>query len=361
MDTERNAPDNLEQILEAMTREGQLSTAQALEVRRRVDEASGAGEAPQSPSARRRSPVPEILGYVGGALLLSAVLSLVAQEWETWNDWLRITVSGGAAAAVYIASTVVSGIAGWRSGLRAHEASRRLVAVLVAIGVPLVALTVLSVLHTITGEKDTNLDAVLVGSAAFTAACVGAWWVRGVMTTLAVAAGTLWLSLSVASAVTRPEDHVAWLFPALATVVGVAWLLIAPRVLEVPLLSQALGMAGLVVMVGSQAMEDFPEWVTPPADLVIAMWLSRGLLIAIALVALIGFAMGWPWPFAAGGVAAGVFAALSIGQGALGWITGLFVAGLVLLALSGIMLALRRRHMRSGASTPHSPSPLDST
>ncbi len=340
-----------------MTREGQITTEQAAEVRSRMS----VGAPASGPQGPRRSPVPEILGYVGGALLLSAVLSLVAQEWEGWGDGLRITVAGGAAAAVYIASTVVSGIAGWRAGLRGHEASRRLVAVLVAIGVPLVALTVMSVIHAVTGDKGSDLDSIIVGSAAFTAACIGAWWVRGVMTTLAVAAGTFWLAVAVATSVTRPDDHLAWLFPAMVVIVGLAWLLIAPRLLEVPILAQAIGMAGLIVMLFPQAMEGTPDWVAPPMDLVIAVWLSRGLLIAIAVVALTGFALGWPWPFAAGGVAAGVFAALSISQGALGWITGLFVAGLVLLALSGILLALRRRHMRSGDSTPSSPSPLDST
>jgi hypothetical protein len=355
------APNRLEQILDAMTHEGRLTIDQADEVRRRVNEAPTEGAATvEPPTAHRRGPVPEILGYVGGALLLSAVLSLVAQEWENWGDWLRITVSGGAATAVYLTASVVSGIAGWRSGLRTHAASRRLVAVLAAIGVPLVALTVMSLERAVTGDKGTDIDSIIIGSAAFTAATLGAWWVRGVMTTLAVAAGTLWLSLSVATAVTRPDDHVAWLYPTLVLLVGVAWLLVAPRLLDAPLLSQAIGMAGLVIMLASQALETYSSEM-PPTDIIIAMWLSRGLLVAIALVALIGFAMGWPWPFAAGGVAAGVFAALSIGQGALGWITGLFIAGLVLLALSGIMLALRRRHMRSGASTPHSPSPLDNT
>ena len=350
--------DRLDEVLTAMTQEGRIAADQADEVRRRM----GAEpiDAPVN-ATPRRSPVPEILGYVGGALLLSAVLSLVAQEWEAWGDGVRIAVSGGAMVAVYAGSTVMSGIAGWRRGLRAHEALRRLVAVLVAIGVPLVGLTVMSILHAVTGDKGTDLDSVIIGSAAFTAACLGAWWVRGVMTTLGAAAGTFWLAISVASAVTRPDDHAAWVFPVLVIVVGAAWLLIAPRLLEVPILSQAIGMAGLIVMLFPQAMQDTPDWVAPPADVVAAMWLSRGLLIAIAVVALTGFALGWPWPFAAGGVAAGVFAALSISQGALGMITGLFIAGLVLLALSGILLAMRRRHMRSGASTPHSPSPLDST
>ncbi|MEK9737408.1 MAG: hypothetical protein VW239_08815, partial [Candidatus Nanopelagicales bacterium] len=63
-------------------------------------------------------------------------------------------------------------------------------------------------------------------------------------------------------------------------------------------------------------------------------------------VALILFARGRSWAWAVGGVVAAGVGAMSIAGQTLGLIAGLLVAGVVLLAASGILIITRTRRER---------------
>lgn len=361
------APDrSLDEVLTRLQSRGTLTVEQVEAIREEFVEEPAAAP----PATPRRNVIPEVIGYVGGALVFAAGVSLVAQNWDNFNQLTHLLLCAGTLGVLWIAAVALTLAAGGRRMLNTDRRAsiRRLVAVLTALAVPvaaLVAFTALEYTSPAAWESLGEWTGIIISSTAFTAACIGAWWVRGPLLTLAVAFSGGVLLMTVLGVLNT--HAVNWIAPIVVVVMGAAWLWIAPRTLAVPVLSEALGFAWLVIGLMQHSMNDLNapsalDRFYAPTDVVIATWLSRGLLIGVAVIAMVGFARGRDWPWAAGGVAAGVFAALSIGQGTMGWVVGLFIAGIVLLALSGLMIFLRTRgHMRSGAETPHSSSPLNST
>lgn len=303
--------------------------------------------APTEPGPTQRpwqqGPLPEIIGYVGAALVASAALNFVAQSWEDWSVVVRLSVIGTAVTLLYAAGVTIMGLAGWRSGLQREDRAnrRRLVAVLLALAAPLVG-AFLAVIIDDRGLFDRVTPwLVLPGVVAFVAAAAGAFCAPGAVSTIAVAGTGAWTAIATSIVVAdgRPE----WWIPLLAAAFGAAWLAVAPRVLAIPPLSEALGMAWLLLMLGPAAIADPAEPMAVSDNQAIAVWLSRGLLVVLALVALTVFARGASGAWAVGGVIAAVLASMGFAGQALGWVAALLVAGIVLLALSGLLLALRRR------------------
>ena len=186
-----------------------------------------------------QGPLPEIIGYVGAALVASAGLNFIAQSWERWTFPVRIGVVATAAVLLYAAAITILGLAGWRQGLQdpAKANRRRLVAVLFALAAPL----------------------------------VGGFGIAAI-------------SLYVA-------QWAEWWVPVAIAITGAGWLVIAPRVLSVPPLSEALGMAWILMFLGPAALQDLAAPFEDLSDAQIAsVWVSRGLLVLLAVVALTLFA-----------------------------------------------------------------------
>lgn len=291
----------------------------------------------------QQGPLPEIIGYVGAALVASAGLNFVAQSWEDWSITVRLSVIGVAAALLCSAALIIMGFAGWRAGLEReqHANRRRLVAVLFALTAPLVGAFVAVILDGQGRFEQTSAWIVLPGVVALVAALAGAWCAPGTMTTLAVAGMGAWTAI--ATSIVVADNQPEWWIPILATAFGAAWLALAPRLLANPTLSESLGVAWVLAMLGPAAVTDLAETMVVSDDQAIAVWLSRGILIVFAAVALTLFARGASGAWAVGGVIAAVLASMGLAGQTLGWVAALLVAGVVLLALSGLLLVLRRR------------------
>lgn len=305
------------------------------------------GDAPAEAGSTHRpwqqGPLPEIIGYVGAALVASAGLNFVAQSWDDWSTTVRLSVIGVAAALLCSAALIIMGFAGWRSGLQSeqHANRRRLVAVLFSLTAPLVGAFTAVILDAQGRFEETSAWIVLPGVVALVAALAGAWCAPGTMTTLAVAGMGAWTAI--ATSIVVADNQPEWWIPILATAFGAAWLALAPQFLANPTLSESLGVAWLLAMLGPAAVTDLAETMVVSGDQAIAVWLSRGILVGFAVVALTLFARGAGGAWAVGGVIAAVLASMGFAGQALGWVAALLVAGVVLLALSGLLLVLRRR------------------
>lgn len=347
-------PDHaLETALVGLVSDGTLTDDQARAVRAARAGAAEAEARSQGTPAVRRSPVPEILGYAGAALLGSASLSLVLNSWDRWPEGLRLGLLAAAVVVLWAAGLTAMALGGGRRAVAGQDNRRRLVATLLALSVPLAGLATLQALDLAMTLPDRSPWYLLPGVVALAVAVGAAALVRGAMTTLAVAAGAFWTAAATAMVLFADVTE-TWVAPVAAWVLGIVWLYAAPRLLAVPRLGEALGMAWLLVGLVPAAMRPVDEFARGelPAEVMTAAWVSRSLLLVMAVGCLLMFARGAHWPYAAGGVAAGVFAALSIGGGTLGWIAGMFVAGAVLLALSAVLVVIRRRREAAATSAP---------
>lgn len=299
----------------------------------------------------QQGPLPEIAGYVGAALVASAALNFVAQSWEGWSTVVRLTIVGTAVALLYAAGLIILSFAGGRSGLVRDDRAnrRRLVAVLFAFAAPLAGAFVAVIIDAQGLFAEVTPWLILPGVVALAAAMAGAWSAPGVVSTLVVGGTAAWTAL--ATTIVVAEDQPEWWVPVIAAAFGALWLAVAPRLLVIPTLSEALGVAWILLMLGPAAVTDLvamPE-VTDAQE--VAVWVSRALLVAFAAVALTVFARGASGAWAVGGVLAAVMAAMGTAGQALGWVAALLVAGVVLLALSGLLLVLRRRTAEPGVPT----------
>lgn len=299
----------------------------------------------------QQGPLPEILGYLGSALVVGAGFALVAQSWTTWTLPTQVAIVAAAMAVLYVAAGVLSLTAGGRACLAEHVARRRLIGVLAALAAPLAAMTTGLALEWSGLEMGTfdEFLMLIVFSVALAAAVFAAWWVPGVVPTITVAlAAFMWILTFIGSVIGPIETPL--LDPIVLFVGAVGWLVVAPRLLPPKILTESLGMAAFIFFQVPTAMFalDRPLGLDPGivAQMDIAMWFSRTALVGFAAVALILFARGRSWAWAVGGVVAAGVGAMSIAGQTLGLIAGLLVAGVVLLAASGILIITRTRRER---------------
>lgn len=291
----------------------------------------------------QQGPLPEIAGYVGASLVASAALNFVAQSWEDWSTLVRLTIVGTAVALLYAAGLIILALGGGRSGLAREDRAnrRRLVAVLFAFAAPLAGAFVAVILDAQGLFAEVTPWLILPGVVALAAAIAGAWTAPGVVSTLVVGGTAAWTAL--ASTIVVAENQPEWWVPVIAAMFGALWLAVAPRLLAVPTLSEALGVAWILLMLGPAAVTDLVAMPEATDAQTVAVWVSRALLLGFAAVALTLFARGASGAWAVGGVLAAVMASMGIAGQALGWVAALLVAGVVLLALSGLLLVLRRQ------------------
>ena len=291
----------------------------------------------------QQGPLPEIAGYVGASLVASAALNFVAQSWEDWSTLVRLTIVGTAVALLYAAGLIILALGGGRSGLARedHANRRRLVAVLFAFAAPLAGAFVAVILDAQGLFAEVTPWLILPGVVALAAAIAGAWPTPGVVSTLVVGGAAAWTAL--ASTIVVAESQPEWWVPVIAAMFGALWLAVAPRLLAVPTLSESLGVAWILLMLGPAAVTDLVAMPEATDAQTVAVWVSRALLLGFAAVALTLFARGASGAWAVGGVLAAVMASMGIAGQALGWVAALLVAGVVLLALSGLLLVLRRQ------------------
>lgn len=357
----------LEAALVGLVADGTLTDEQARAVRAAragaaeapLERPAGAGTAePQgssAPAAPRHNPLPEILGYVGAALVATAVVNSVANWWPDWSATTHLVLVVAGLVVCYAAAFTLAGLSGWREGLATQQAvaRRRLVALLLAGGAAFAGLTVL--LAPMTTEIGQEPWIVLAsGAVAFAAAAAAAWFVRSVLCTLAVAGASVWLAVGLWQVLALPDR--AWYLPLGMVLLGVVWTVVAPRLLPVPVLSEALGWAWMVSMTMPYAMWNPGEWdeaMDPNFDALQAQaWTARGILAVLAVVGMLVFLRGGSWPWAAGGITSAVLLALAIGGQTLNWIVATLVAGVVLILLSVMLIALRRRHDSRHSAPP---------
>lgn len=308
----------------------------------------------------RHGPLPEIIGYVGAALIVSAGLNLISQTWDAWPKAAQFAVVMFGAAALYAASAIITATGGGFAQTREHVVRRRLIGVLLALAAPLLAASFAVALDwaELSLEGEGNYWPLAMATVAFLAACVAAWWAPGVVPTLAVAfASFIWLQIFIGTALGPVEQPV--FIAVVSAVLTLAWLAIAPRFLPPRVLTEALGVAGFIVLQLAHAFMafDFPPLLDDLAEqrLTVAMWFSRVALLVFAAVALVLFARGWSWVWAVGGVVAAGAGALSIAGQTFGLIAGLFVAGIILLAVSGVLLVARGRREKVAATSDPAP------
>ncbi len=92
---------DLNQQLETWLAEGIISPEQAEQMLR---SATGSPQSPTEPEEERRIPiVTEILGYVGAALAIWAVLFLVSEYWGNLTDWAQASLFGALALVFFAA------------------------------------------------------------------------------------------------------------------------------------------------------------------------------------------------------------------------------------------------------------------
>jgi hypothetical protein len=311
-------------------------------------------------SSWQHGPLPEIIGYVGAALVASAGLNLVGQSWDSWPIPVRFGLSVAGVLALYAAAVTLTVTIGGRGPLVAHVARRRMVGVLASLAAPLIAVAIALAFDWAGIAYDTansRLPLIFVGAAVL-ATVVAAWWAPGVVPTLAVAGASLiWLETFTGIVIAPLEQPLV--IAATGAVAAVTWLAVAPRLLPPRVLTEALGIAAFIVLQLPEAFRalDMPPLLDDVAEqrLTWAMWFARIALLAFAAAALILFARGASWPWAVGGVIAAGAGALSIAGQTLGLIAGLFVAGIILLAVSGVILVARSRDRQGSATSDRAP------
>lgn len=316
-----------------------------------------AGEVVAAPDTKRRGALPEIIGYIGAAFIVGAGLTLASQTWALWPKPVQLGVVTLGAIALYATALIVTTTAGGLTSIRDHAARRRLVGVLLAVAIPLAVSALVVALEWAGVGIDTEGTYWPIGlaSLALVAAAIAAWWAPGAVPTLSVAVtGLIWL-WSVTSRILG-----SWDLPLVIATVGavctVGWLIIAPRFLPPRVLTEALGVTAFIgLQLGNAFMtldSSLPDD-SGQQHIMWAMWFSRIALLIFALVAVIIFARGGSWVWAAGGVIAAGAGSLSIAGQTLGMVAGLFVAGVILLALSvAILIARARRRDESVTSDP---------
>jgi hypothetical protein len=308
----------------------------------------------------RHGPLPEIIGYVGAALVASAGLNLVSQSWDSWPVPWRFALSAAGTVVLYITAITITVTVGGRALLTQHVTRRRLVGVITSLAAPLVGASVALTFDWLGvdyGTVASPLPLVFVGAAVL-AACVSAWWAPGVVPTLAVAgASFVWFQVLIGNVIAPWEQPLA--IAVVSAIATLAWLVIAPRLLPPRILTQALGIAAFIVMQVSEAFMafDMPPLLDETAEqrLTWAMWFARVALLGFAVASLYLFARGGAWVWAVGGVVAAGAGALSIAGQALGWIAGLFAAGMILLAASGVLLLARTRQRSDSPTSDPAP------
>jgi hypothetical protein len=333
-------PDvTLSVTLRRLVADGVLSVEQAGRISDTYAEVRASAAVPTR-SAQGR--LPEVVGYLGGALVFTAGIVFVAQQWRDLSTWSRFSIAAGASALLLALAVVVIRTAPGRPvSLRAggDDGRRRLAGVSIVLAAPLAALA-LAVLGE-DGADDWLLPAALLATVLAILALAVA---PGTLPTLGSGVGLILSAYAFLDAIDRSE-RIASLLILLA--LAITWIIIAPRVSRTPVLALMLGLLlaveqGFVGAVSSvRPREVGGAWLVP---------IGYGTLGALIALGIAFFVRGRPWPWA---VAAALAAAALVGtlaDDALGPVAAAFITGVVLLLMSALLL--RRRRSPTAAPAP---------
>ncbi len=297
-----------------------------------------------TPGRRRLA---EALAYVGGSLVVSAVLLLIGRQWSALGFGERLTLLSVCTIVLGVAGAVIVARAGGRLTIRepGQEVWRRLASVLLTAAAATVAGIIGVLVDTM--PRDTTGRVALSLAALVVAAAAAYLTVPSAAGQLTIGFGAVWCAASLASDLAgRNGPEAVGL-----SVLGVAgvWVLLAEaRVWREVDLGRFLGCAG--AFAGAQLL------------LLLADAPALGYTLTF-LIGLGGFALHWArraWPYLVLGVVALTAslteAAMDWFDGSLGVAGGLPAAGLTLIGPATFALRLRQEQATSHAGRPGRPA-----
>lgn len=315
------APDELQGLVDR----GVLTESQLTAVRQALRQG-----APAQPPLRERVPWAEIAGYLGGALVLTGAVLLIATSWNKLSELARSGLVGLFAAILLVAGVVAAGGPSklWSARRSPQDARLRLAGALLALG----AVTTTIAVQVALPEGDRVWDLALAGGFGLLIAAAGYALlptVFGLAASMGLLLVTVLAGLDTIVPLTALEVGLGLI--GCGTLVAVPALL---RVLPHRLTGLALGAA--VALVGAQQ---------PLGDPGLELWayaLTFGL--GVILLALYGWIRSWV-PLVLGVIAIAVAvpeAIQDVTNGAVGGAAVPLIAGLILLVASGFGLRARK-------------------
>lgn len=304
--------DALRESLSGLIEDGTLSAEQADRVEHVLRERGIAPRRPSSPTTTLRERTGEVLSYVGGALVIGALILLVSLTWDELSKPGRIAICATATVLLLAAAFGLSA----RSG-----ASRRPAAISTAAALGAVAAAITTwVSLEVDRSWPPGLVLLVVGAAAY------AWW-RGSPLVTAVFAGGVLILLDVLDAL--PDSWAVTRTYGLAFVLyGFVWIALdrlRPRgVLGSSPMAGVLG--GAVAVLGAEILafdEHYP-----------ALGLAVGAVVILLLFGLFWYGRDWSY------AVLGVLAALIVPSTALGRIWENALVGGVVLLIVGVCLVV---------------------
>jgi Predicted membrane protein (DUF2157) len=305
--------DPLRQSLSGLVDDGTLTAEQADRVEHVLREH---GVAPpqrtDEPAVTWRERIGEVLSYVGGALVIGALILLVSLTWDELAKPARIAICATATVLLLLAAF---GLAS-RSGATRRPAAISTVAALGAVGAAITAWVSLDIDRTLLP----GIVLVLVAAAAY-------WWWRGSPLVTAVFAGGLLIVLDVLDRM--PDTWAETRTYGLGFVVyGALWIAFDRLGPDGALGSSPMAgvLGGALAVLGAEVVA-FDERLP-------AIGLAIGVAVIVALFCLFWFGRDWSY------AVLGVLAALLVPSTALGRIWENALVGGVVLLIVGVCLVV---------------------
>lgn len=292
----------------------------------------------------------EVGAYVGGALVVAAVVLFLAQEWDNFSETARVATLAGTALLLAAAGLVVSRVGGGYAELRAggDETRRRLTSALLTAG-SLSAAGAVGLQLSYLIDDPRSAVPVAVGSATMLVLSIGAYlYAWSALGLLAIGITGLTGVMNTWAQIDDRGQH-TWI-PSLIILGGaLVWLVLTEtgRFHE-PSVARLTGMAG--ALFGAQIARADGSFAN----------LAYALLLVVSVAAFAMYLRTAAWPYLVGGVLGITIvvpeAVIDWTGGALGPAGGVLLAGLALL---GASLAGFRMHKEVAEETETPEKPAD--
>ena len=289
------------------------------------------GQGPEGASVPTRRRLLEVAGYVGGALVASAVVLFAAMRWADLGLAGRLLLLGASAVVLGVAAVLLVVNAGGTTSLREpRHTSRRVLA---------------GVLFTLAGGALAGMAGVAADDSAE----------RGAVVALIVGL-VLLVTVGVTYQVTAGVvSQVAVFTGVLVAAIGAVWLLSFSTSRSVPLVIAAVGLLWLVLAESPWVRERVTARVLGCAALLVGVqsligdepnWPTFVLLILVGVAAIGRYVLRLGWPFLVTGVLGLTLGitewVFDLTDGQLGVAGALLVGGVILLGTAVVGLRLRR-------------------
>jgi hypothetical protein len=319
-------------VVDALVGRGLVDPARRLEA---VDVVHVALDQPEVEANPRGSRLPELLGYLGGALVISAAALFFALQWGDLTTRQQVLLLAAGAVALAVVAGVLVAAGGGFAAMRTQSqaARRRLAGVLFTGSAALAAAAVGAQLASATGEDTSThvLVACLTMLVLAVAGYVAAPTVVGMLAAAVAAFATVGLVLD------EFGDVQPAAYGALVAALGVAWVVLAETGVWHEVTSSRVVGCILVVAGAQIPVFDF-EGGSP--------WIAYLMLAAVAVSGFWLYVARNAWPYLAAGVVSVTLvvpeALADWTDGSLGAAGGMLVAGVTLLVASLVGMRLRR-------------------